>query len=68
MASLAEMGQELMVEHKLAGLEVARRLDRAGGRKRQVTDSKIESAKKLLADGVPPCDVAENLAVSIPTL
>jgi hypothetical protein len=33
-----------------------------------MTDSKIESAKKLLANGVPPCDVAENLAVSIPTL
>jgi len=33
-----------------------------------VTDSKIESAKKLLASGVPPKDVAKNLGVSIPTL
>ena len=68
MASLAEMGQELIVERTLAGLEVACRLGRTGGRKRQMTDSKIESAKKLQADGVPPFDVAENLAVSIPTL
>ncbi len=33
-----------------------------------MTDSKIESAKKLLASGVPPKDVAKNLGVSIPTL
>ena len=39
-----------------------------GGRKPKMTDSKIESAKKLLASGVPPKDVAKNLGVSIPTL
>jgi transposase len=33
-----------------------------------MTDSKIESAKKPLASGVPPRDVAKNLGVSIPTL
>ena len=33
-----------------------------------MTDSKIESAKKLLANGVPPRDVAKNLGVSVPTL
>jgi hypothetical protein len=32
-------------------LEVARQLGRKGGRKHQMTDSKIESAKKLLANG-----------------
>lgn len=36
--------------------------------KRTMTDSKIESARKLLASGVPPKDVAHNLGVSIPTL
>ena len=30
-----------------------------------MTDSKIESAQKLLASGVPPKDVAKNLGVSI---
>ncbi|SCK56179.1 Site-specific DNA recombinase [Variovorax sp. HW608] len=68
MASLAEMERELTVERTRAGLEVARRLGRTGGRKRQMTDSKIESAKKLLANGVPPRDVAKNLGVSVPTL
>jgi len=33
-----------------------------------MTDSKIVSAKKLLASGVPPKDVAKNLGVSVPTL
>jgi DNA invertase Pin-like site-specific DNA recombinase len=49
-------------------LAVARQLGRTGGRKRLMTDSKIESAKKLLANGVPPRDVAKNLGVSVPTL
>ncbi len=68
MASLAEMERELTVERTRAGLEVARKLGRVGGRKRQMTDSKIESAKKLLSNGVPPRDVAHNLGVSVPTL
>lgn len=68
MASLAEMERELTVERTRAGLDVARQLGRKGGRKRQMTDSKIESAKKLLANGIPPKDVAKNLGVSIPTL
>jgi DNA invertase Pin-like site-specific DNA recombinase len=68
MASLAEMERELTVERTRAGLEIARQLGRTGGRKRQMTDSKIESAKKLLANGIPPRDVAKNLGVSVPTL
>ena len=47
MASLAEMERELTVERTQAGLAVARQLGRTGGRKRQMTDSKIQSAKKL---------------------
>lgn len=68
MASLAQMERELMAERTGAGLEAARLLGRKGGRKRQMTDSKIVSAKKLLANGVPPKDVAKNLGVSVPTL
>jgi len=48
--------------------KIARKLGRKGGRKRRMTDSKIESARRLLANGVPPRDVALNLDVSIPTL
>ena len=68
MASLAEMERELIVERTRAGLEVARQLGRTGGRKRQMTDSKIKAGKKLLASGVPARDVAGNLGVSVPTL
>ena len=68
MASLAEMERELTIERTQAGLKVARQLGRVGGRKRQMTESKIKSARKLLASGVPPRDVAVNLGVSVPTL
>jgi len=68
MASLAQMERELTVERTCAGLALARALGRKGGRKRQMTESKIASAKKLLSQGVPPRDVAKNLGVSVPTL
>lgn len=68
MASLAEMERELVVERTKAGLAAAKAKGRIGGRKRKMTKSKIESAKKLLSSGTPPKDVAENLGVSIPTL
>jgi DNA invertase Pin-like site-specific DNA recombinase len=68
MASLSQMERELTIERTKAGLDIARRLGRIGGRRRLMTDSKIESAKKLLASGVPPKEVAKNLNISIPTL
>ncbi len=68
MASLAEMERELSVERTRAGLEIARQLGRKGGRKPKMTGSKIESARKLLASGIPPKDVAKDLGVSVPTL
>ena len=33
-----------------------------------MTESKIASARKLLASGMPPKDVAQNLGVSVATL
>ena len=68
MASLAQMERDLTAERTRAGLDAARRQGRTGGRKRKMTETKISGAKKLLQDGVPPRDVAENLEVSIPTL
>lgn len=68
MASLAQMERELIAERTKAGLEAARKRGRVGGRKRKMTNSKLESAKKLLDDGVPAKEVAENLGVSVPTL
>jgi len=68
MASLAQMERELTIERTQAGLAAARAKGRLPGRKRIMTDSKIASAKKLLAEGTPPADVARDLGVSIPTL
>ena len=68
MASLAQMERELIVERTLAGLDAARVRGRIGGRKRLMSSSKIESAKQLLAKGIPPKEVAANLGISIPTL
>ncbi len=68
MASLAEMERELLIERTKAGLAAAKKRGRVGGRKRLMTPSKVEAAKKLLTDGMPPKEVANNLGVSIPTL
>lgn len=54
MASLAEMERELIIERTRAGLDAAKQLGCKGGRKPKMTSSKIESAKKLLASGIPP--------------
>ena len=62
------MERELTIERTRAGFEVARQLGRIGESKHQMTDSKIKSAKKLLANEVSPGDVAKNLGVFMPTL
>lgn len=68
MASLAQMERELIVERTRAGLEAARKLGRVGGRKRKMTESKVQAARTLLAQGAAPRDVARDLGVSVPTL
>jgi len=68
MASLAQMDRELAIERTKAGLVAARKLGRVGGRRRIMTDSKVESARKLLAAGRLPKDVAADLGISVPTL
>lgn len=68
MASLAQMERELLVERTKAGLAAAKKRGRVGGRKRVMTSSKLEAAKKLLAEDMPPREIAQNLGVSVPTL
>ena len=63
-----ETSCRITIERTRAGLDVARQLGRRGGRKRQMTESKIKSAKKLLGSGVPLREVASNLGLSVPTL
>jgi len=68
MASLSEMERELLIERTQKGLAAARKRGRVGGRKRLMTPAKIDSAKKLLAAGSSPKEVAVNLGISVPTL
>ena len=68
MASLAQMERELTVERTLAGLEVARQLVRTGGRKRQMTDSKLPQPKSYCPVACHLKKLPKNLGVSIPTL
>ena len=62
------MERELTVERTRAGLETARLRGRTGGRRRLMTESKVEAAKQLLATGRPSRDIASDLGVSIATL
>jgi len=68
MASLAQMERELIIERTQAGLKAARLLGRKGGRKRLMTDSKLESVKKLLATGTFLKIVARDIGVSVAIL
>jgi DNA invertase Pin-like site-specific DNA recombinase len=67
MASLAQMERELIVERTRAGLDAAKKQGRIGGRKRLMTEKKLSAARKLLALGTPPREVAQNLGISVPT-
>lgn len=68
MASLAQMERELIAERTKAGLEIARKLGRVGGRKRKMTKGKINAATNLFKQGMPAKDVASSIEVSIATL
>jgi DNA invertase Pin-like site-specific DNA recombinase len=68
MASLAQMERELIAERTRAGLDAAKQQGRIGGRKRLMTEKKLSAARKLLASGTPPREVAQNLGISVPTL
>lgn len=68
MSALAQMERELIGERTQAGLAAARARGRTGGRPRKMTESKLDSARKLLAAGTNPKDVAATLGVSPKTL
>ncbi len=68
MASLSQMERELIVERTQAGLQAAKNRGIVGGRKRAMTESKIDAAKKLIQAGTPPKEVAASIGVSVPTL
>jgi DNA invertase Pin-like site-specific DNA recombinase len=57
-----------MAERTKAGLAATKAKGRIGGRKRKMTESKIESAKQLLSSGSLPKDVVQNIGISVATL
>ena len=60
--------RELILERSRAGLKAARKLGRVGGRKRIMTEKKVDAARKLFAAGTLPYEVTQSLGVSVPTL
>jgi DNA invertase Pin-like site-specific DNA recombinase len=66
--AIAEFERDLIRERTRAGLDAARHRGRVGGRPRSMASEKLDAAKKLLAAGTPPKDVAESLSVSVPTI
>lgn len=67
-AAFAQMERDLIRERTQAGLTAARARGRTGGRKPVMTQTKKESAVRLLASGTSPAAVAATLGVSRSTL
>ena len=68
LASVAEMERELVKERTIAGLAAARAKGGKGrGRKSALTPDKLDSARKLLAAGDKPAQVAKLLGVGLST-
>lgn len=67
-AALGEFERDLIRERTNAGLAAARKRGRVGGRPRRATDDKLDVAKKLLAAGSPPVDVAKLIGIGRSTL
>ena len=68
LASVAEMERELVKERTIAGLASARAKGGKGrGRKSALTPDKLDSARKLLAAGDKPAQVAKLLGVGLST-
>lgn len=68
MGAFAEMERELIRERTRAGLAAAKARGRCGGRPRKMTSSKLESAQKLLKEGMPVRDVSNAINVSLSTV
>ncbi|ECE1108277.1 recombinase family protein [Salmonella enterica] len=68
MGALAEMERELIVERTRAGLAVARKKGRIGGRRQKLTPEQWEQAGRLLVNGTSRRQVALIYDVAITTL
>lgn len=68
-ASIAEFERDLIRERTAAGLAAARARGRVGGRRRALSPTQIEQARRMMKDdNMAAADVAEVLSVSRATL
>jgi DNA invertase Pin-like site-specific DNA recombinase len=67
LAAVAEMERELVMERTAAALAARRKVGGGGGRKPALTPKNLDTARKLLAAGDRPKDIAETLKVSVAT-
>jgi DNA invertase Pin-like site-specific DNA recombinase len=67
-AAFAEFEREIMRARTMDGLAAARARGRNGGRKRAMSSSKIETARKMYQEGTTVSQIAEILGVSRPTV
>jgi DNA invertase Pin-like site-specific DNA recombinase len=67
-ASFAEFEREIMRARTVDGLAAARARGRVGGRKPVMSQSKIELAKKMYAEGKYVKEISEVMGVSRPTI
>lgn len=67
LGAVAEMERELVKERTTAALAARRKAGGGGGRKPVLTPRKKETARKLLAAGDRPRDVAATVGVSVAT-
>lgn len=68
MGALAEFERSLIQERTRAGLQAAKSRGVTGGRPKSLSKAKIAHAKKLVAEGESPSDVAKSLGVGRSTL
>jgi DNA invertase Pin-like site-specific DNA recombinase len=67
-AAFAEFEREIMRSRTIDGLAAARARGRKGGRKRAMTQTKIQTAKSMYVQGVQIKEIADVLGVSRPTI
>lgn len=58
----------MISSHAIIDDNLAQTEKELGGRKQRMTVTKAEPSKRLLANGIPPKEVANNLGGSAPTL
>lgn len=68
LGALAEFERALITERTRAGIQAAKRRGVQLGRKRKLSSNQVKLARRLLAAGDAPVDVARNLNVSKATL